>query len=306
MPKAKFPRYTSSEVIRVAGIEINTFEELYAQEVAQEAIYECHRANFYHIFRYTGKRNVHYVEDKKVVLYNDSLLIVNQNVLHKYSRHKCKGNLLLFTASFFGGTQEKVDYLHTCSLLQDSYAVIPTPSERCLAVVDAYFALMRGLHSGEKISREVQTPNDIPIRHAMALRNWLHNMLLEVEREYRVRNASLIAASDDNAYMYQFKALLDKRYQTEKQVSFYAAQLGLSEKKLSSIVYAVHGFSAKEYINEKMLQEAIWLLENTTLNQGEIADKLGFDFTYFVKFFRKHIGTTPAKYRQSVKSKCVL
>jgi len=39
-------------------------------------------------------------------------------------------------------------------------------------------------------------------------------------------------------------------------------------------------------------------LKNTTLNQGEIAYRLGLDFTYFIKFFRKHTGYTPAKYRQ--------
>jgi AraC-like DNA-binding protein len=217
-------------------------------------------------------------------------------VLHRYSQHRCAGNALLFTSTFFGGTQEKVDYLRGCPLLQDSYAVLPAPSKRCLEAVDAYYALIKELHYGD----EAPPTDDVSQCQMIVLRNWLHNLLLEVEREYRLRKASLIAVSDENSYMLQFKALLDEHYQTEKKVSFYAAKLKLSEKKLSTIVYSVQGFSAKEYINGKMLQEAIWLLKNTTLNQGEIAYKLGFDFTYFVKFFRKHTGITPAKYRQKM------
>jgi AraC-like DNA-binding protein len=72
----------------------------------------------------------------------------------------------------------------------------------------------------------------------------------------------------------------------------------MTEKMLSRIVSGLYGISAKEYINEKLLREAVRLLKNTTLNQSEIACELGFDFSWFVKFFRKNMGITPAKYRQ--------
>ena len=288
----KAPRYSSEEVLHSFEIEVNTFEELYAQEVVQDTIHEYHRTDFYHIFRYSGKGNVHYVENKKIALTRDSLLIINRNVLHKYAEQRCRGDMVLFTDTFFGSTHEKIDFLNSCALLQGSYMVIPLMSESFAAMVDYYFAQMKKQH--------IEKKSELPLSTAILLRNCLHNLLLTIEREYRLRNASLIAHSHNNKYMQQFKSLLDAHFQAQKQVAFYAEQLQVSEKKLSHITHSVHGFSAKTYINERVLQEAIWLLKNTTLNQGEIADKLGLDFTYFVKFFRRHTGSTPAKYRQKL------
>jgi len=288
----KAPRYSSEEVLHSFQVEVNTFEELYKQEVTQGAIHDYHRTTFYHVFRYNGKGNVHYVEGKKILLGKDSLLIINRNVLHKYATEKCSGNMVLFTDTFLGSTQEKINFLNNSTLLQGSYVVIPMMSERFAVTVDFYFSQMRKLHI-EKIT-------DLPLSTAVILRNCLHNMLLTIEREYRLRNATLIAPSNNNSYMLQFKNLLDVHYQEQKQVAFYAEMLKISEKKLSLITHHVHGISAKTYINEKIVQEAIWLLKNTTLNQGEIADRLGLDFTYFVKFFRKHIGSTPAKHRHKL------
>jgi AraC-like DNA-binding protein len=133
------------------------------------------------------------------------------------------------------------------------------------------------------------------------LRNWLHNLLITLEREYLSRQQRFGFPTGQNCTheeeVRQFKILLDMHYRKQKQVGFYAKELGISEKKLAEAVSSVYGISVKKYINEKILTEAIRLLENTTLSQGEIALELGFDFTYFIKFFRKHTGMTPAKYR---------
>lgn len=102
--------------------------------------------------------------------------------------------------------------------------------------------------------------------------------------------------------MKQFKTLINKHYKTEKQIEFYANTIGLTTKKLSSLVYSRHGYSAKQYINEKILREACWQLKFTTLTLGEIADNLGFDPVYFVKFFQRKTNTTPAKYRVHIKA----
>jgi AraC-like DNA-binding protein len=138
---------------------------------------------------------------------------------------------------------------------------------------------------------------EIRLTDIVLLCNWLHNLLIVIEREYRLQERLINSLIGSHHYIEQFKDLLDIHYQTEKTVHFYAEKLHLSDKKLSLIIFAEHGISAKEYISEKILSEAIRLLKNTTLNQSEIATELGLDLTYFINFFRRRMGITPAKYR---------
>jgi AraC-like DNA-binding protein len=295
---AEHPRYIPDEILHASGVEVSTFDELYAQNFAPAILYGRHRASFYHIFRYTGEDNTHYVANRKITPGRNSLLIINRDVLHRYSRRKCSGTMVLFTDAFLCGTVEKTRFLNSYTLLRDSYAVVPIRSERHADLIDLYLSLIRKLQPGKKTDFRQATATVAQRQLLIASRNWLHNLLMTVEREYRQRSPGLLAQPDADDCMSKFKALLNGHFRMEKQVRFYAEQLGVSEKKLSQTVDSVHGISAKTYINERIMQEAVYLLEHTTLNQGEIALRLGFDFTYFVKFFRKHTGGTPARYRQ--------
>ncbi|MDR1092204.1 MAG: helix-turn-helix domain-containing protein [Prevotella sp.] len=285
----KTPRYSSEDVLYYLGIEVNSFDELYLQKVAQETIYHYHRASFYHIIRYQGEENTHYIKNKKIKFADNSLLIINHDILQQYSKHKCSGDMVLFNFNFFTSTKEKTDYLNQCTLFENDYLVIPPGSDSFMSSVDLYFSLMK-----TSIKRNKIQEGDIVL-----LRNWLHNLLIIVEREYQLQKNRIDPIHNSEDCILQFKGLLDIYYRREKQVRFYAKKLNVSERKLSQIIYAVHSISAKEYINEKVFREAIRLVENTTLNQGEIATELGLDFTYYVKSFRKRFNTTPAKYRQS-------
>jgi AraC-like DNA-binding protein len=285
----KILRHSSEDVLFYPEIEVNSFDELYMQKVAQKTIYNYHRASFYHIFRYQGEGNYHYIKNRKIKVENGSLLIVNRDILQRYSRHKCKGDMVLFSFAFFTRTESKTDFLTQCTLLKNDYIIIPPGSESFQSSVELYFSLIKTQLKNEKIRQ-----TDLGL-----MCNWLHNLLIVIEREYRLQKRQISSTIDFHNYMQQFKDLLDIHYQTEKSVHFYAEKLHLSDKKLSQMVSAEHGISAKEYISEKIMQTAVRLLENTTLNQSEIAIELGLDSTYFIKFFRKHFGITPAKYKKS-------
>jgi AraC-like DNA-binding protein len=282
-------RYSTEDVLFPPGIEVISFEELYMQKIAQETIYEYHRASFYHVFRYRGNGNYHYVKNRKIKVPDNSLLIVNCDILQRYSKRKCKGDMVLFSSTFFTDSQEKADFLSQCALFKNDYVIIPPGTESFTSSVDLYFSLMRIQLRQTKI-RETDKK---------MLRNWLHNLLITIEREYHLQKNQIAPILSSQNYLLQFKDLLNVYYQTEKQVHFYAKELGISDKMLSRIVSAAHGITAKEYISEKILSEAVRLLDTTTLNQDEIAARLGLDSVYFVKFFRKRFNLTPAKYRQN-------
>jgi AraC-like DNA-binding protein len=282
------PRHKPEEILDSTEIKVGTFDGLYKRGNPLGTLYNYHRTTFYHIFLYKGNDNFHHFENKKIRLDNNSLLVINQDILHKFSVRQCRGEMILFSTAFFGSSEEKSNFLNHCLLFRNDYAVIKPLSDDFIACVESYFSLMK-IQTGKGQATELSL-----------LRNWLHNLLMIIDREYRLQKKWL-DIPDKKDYMHEvqkFRFLLDMHYRTQKQVCFYAERLNLSEKKLSTFVFSVYGISAKEYISEKVLSEAIRLLKNTTHTQGEIANELGFDFTYFVKFFRKRTGITPAKYRR--------
>jgi AraC-like DNA-binding protein len=279
------PRYRPDKALNPMGIEIYPIEILHNKEIARSAIYDYHRASFYHIIRYRGTNNFHYIANKKIKLEHHNLLIVNRDIAQRFPLSKCEGDLIAFSASFFGSNQQKADYLNRSLLFQDAFTIVKPQSNKVLNLTDTYFSLMKHQYGQ---GREIQLS---------LLRNWLHNLLMVIEREYG-KQSKLLALPNGQRCLQQFKSLLDTSYCVQKQVSYYAGALDISERKLSRLVFAVYGITAKEYIAERVLSEAMRLLKNTTLNQGEIANRLGLDLTYFIKFFRRRIGQTPARYRR--------
>ena len=56
-----------------------------------------------------------------------------------------------------------------------------------------------------------------------------------------------------------------------------------------------------DYVNNKRVEHALFLLNTTTMQIQAIAQHCGIpDVNYFTKTFKKHIGKTPKEYRDSV------
>jgi len=62
--------------------------------------------------------------------------------------------------------------------------------------------------------------------------------------------------------------------------------------------HEIYGISPIQHVNAERLEQAKYLLENTTLSISEISQKTGFcDVFYFSKFFKKAVGFSPSQYR---------
>ena len=84
-------------------------------------------------------------------------------------------------------------------------------------------------------------------------------------------------------------------------ISFYAAQLHISEKYLSNIIKRVTQKPPREWIDEILLKEACYMLydENKTIQQ--IGDALNFSSpSLFGCFFKRKTGMSPMEYRRTL------
>lgn len=100
----------------------------------------------------------------------------------------------------------------------------------------------------------------------------------------------------------EFLVLLEKHLATHKQVSHYTNIMSLSPYQLNEITKSTVGKTPSELINEHIILEAKRYLLATSNQVKDIAELLGYeDFSYFVRFFKKHTGYSPEAFRQNFK-----
>ena len=93
-------------------------------------------------------------------------------------------------------------------------------------------------------------------------------------------------------------ALIDEHYLREREVSFYANEMSLSEKRLGLLTKQALGNTIKGILQQRMLLEAKRLISRENLSFKSIAFQLGFaDASYFSRFFKKYSGHTPEQFR---------
>lgn len=105
-----------------------------------------------------------------------------------------------------------------------------------------------------------------------------------------------------NPLITSFKGLIDRFYEEQKDLEFYAEQLNITKRKLSEICKKELGRPATSLLNERLIMESKRLLKHTIKTISEVAYQLSFtDPSYFVKFFKSHTSLTPGEYRNLIK-----
>ena len=85
-------------------------------------------------------------------------------------------------------------------------------------------------------------------------------------------------------------------------LSSIAHEQKISSGYLSAVFKKETGKTITEYIRDRRVKHAIYLLETTHLQIQTIAVHCGIvDLQYFSKIFKKHTGKTPKEYRESIK-----
>ena len=79
----------------------------------------------------------------------------------------------------------------------------------------------------------------------------------------------------------------------QHSVQYYADKLCITSNYLNEMVTSTMGFSAKQYIQNKVMDEAKRLLVYTNVPISDIAFELCFStVSYFIRSFRQHTGET--------------
>lgn len=120
-----------------------------------------------------------------------------------------------------------------------------------------------------------------------------------INRHVSVQENPEQESTTGNRFVDKFLQLAEKNCLKEKKLDFYAEQLGISTKYLSSAVIKHTGKKANRWISELVIIEANKLLASTSLQINIIAKKTGFNTSSdFCRHYRTHTGISPMQYRK--------
>lgn len=96
----------------------------------------------------------------------------------------------------------------------------------------------------------------------------------------------------------KFIQLMRTHCTARRDVDFYAGELCISPRYLSSITQYVAGKSPKEFIDKFLIVEIKIALQEGNLSAKEISEQYCFpDQSFFGRYFKKHTGMSPTEYK---------
>ena len=248
-----------------------------------------HRAQFNQIIWVEKGNGNHFIDFNSIRIEDNTIIFIPNNSVNIFDKDGTyEGKAILFTDNFFCKNSDDVRFLQTSMLFSNLYntakiKVNPQMSELKIIMN----------------SMETESLRNPDYSQYSILHNMLHVFLLQAERELRKQGFQEHKQCPYLDFLVSFKERLEDNFHNEKSVNKYAADLNITEKKLHKTTTLILDKSPKQVIDERVLLEAKRLLVHSSESVKEIGYTLGYEEpTNFIKYFRKHIGSTPSEFRE--------
>lgn len=198
-----------------------------------------------------------------------------------------QGICIAISKNFTDEVFPKVKVMLSIYFYTKEYPCINVKGEELNTIMEYYNMLWR------RTKRENELNKDV-------IQSILVAFLYEIYAIYRNRIPRKKEARSRKEMLFdQFMRHLSEHYRKERSVNYYAKELFLTPKHLSSVVKEISGKTAGEWIDNFVLFEAKSLLRSSQKNIQEIADELNFaNQSFFGKYFKHYTGMSPKEYRR--------
>lgn len=288
IPKVSF---RDSEKARY-GFEILTFRHLFEKRRNLHFLLtRPHKVTFYHIFFMTRGTGTHFIDFTSHAYKEGSVIFVSRGQVHAFDfKPENDGIIMIFTEAFLNKNLIHSDVLSFYRLYNyHLHSPVMQPEE---IEKESFEPLV------SQMCKEYAREDDFAKEHMLRL--LLKQFLLKAERVKRTRiegqkNAEWVML------FYSFRDKLEDHYAETRNANDYAGLLHISYKHLNTVCKHVAGKTAKEIIDEQIVLDARRHLATSDVSIKSLAYKYGFvEITNFVKYFKKHTGHTPSKFRQTL------
>lgn len=213
-------------------------------------------------------------------------------VRHWDTTHIVNGFALIFEDSFLSSVFKDPLFVQHLSFFSVS------KSSSNLHLSEELYVHILQLLKNIKIEIDAYLQNDVHVLRAL-----LYEILMLLDRAFqKMVSMDNMNKGNGNMYIARFMELVNIHLKEQHTVSFYADKLCITPNYLNEITNMVLNTNAKQYIQDKIMDEAKRLLLYSNSSIAEIAFELNFStVAYFVRLFRKCIGSTPLVYRKEHK-----
>ena len=132
----------------------------------------------------------------------------------------------------------------------------------------------------------------------------LYDLLADLSSpSFEVTESDALISQGDILFK-RFIELLSDSEPKERSVSYYAEQLCITPKYLSTTIKKVSGKTAFEWINEYVMEDVKRQLSFSGKSIKEIADYLKFpNISFFGKYVKTHLGVSPTEFRRQIQKR---
>lgn len=219
---------------------------------------------------------------------NDFVTIIPGSILQI---HKVEGDLQIY---FIGYSSQFITYANIIKPTLDIFYTIKTnpvfPLKAEIAqLFQEHFALLAKTYLAYygKISREVT-------------KHMLFTLVYGLGELYKDIKTAQPVLGKSEKIAHEFTKLVMQHYASERNVAFYASQLGITQAHLSTTIRQVTGKTCLEIIASMVIMDAKAQLKSTDVTIQDIAYSLNFtNMSFFGKYFKRHVGVGPLEYRNS-------
>jgi AraC family transcriptional activator of pobA len=249
------------------------------------------RRDYYKISLLLGKINIHYA-DKTIRIAKQAILFTNPQIPYNWDREQeeQQGYFCVFTPAFFRHFGRFFEY----SAFQPKGTPIFELTDEATAKISSLYERMF-----EELKSDYVHKYDV-----------LRNLVFEILHiTSKIEPSAVVSHNEKNAarrISILFLELLERQFPIEdtrqrlslRSAADYADRLSIHVNHLNKALKETSGKTTSNIIAERVEQEAKVLLKSTNWNVSEIAYCLGFDEpTHFNNFVRKHLKTSPTKFR---------
>ncbi len=273
-----------------AELEVLPLSRLYLTDFISHNPQLPHRVSFFILICIDQGEGKHMVDFKTVNFSPGSLIFVQPEQVHAFdfSAHP-QGHIVLFTQKF-------LDRVHANMRLPNYTPTHLNQQHTALLMLDTENHSRINTFINEMCHEIKHVASDPLI--VMYLFSTLALMLHRLRPQSRHDDLS----TGQSIKLSDFFSLLQAHFTTTRDANWYANKLNITYKTLNTLCKLSNGLTAKNMIDAFTLIEMKRRLVIANLSTQKLAYDFGFDdVSNFVKYFKKHVGSTPSQFQKQYK-----
>lgn len=195
--------------------------------------------------------------------------------------------------SFIGFSSE---FMECVNMIKSTMSVLPIMFENPIISLNEDRAgfLSDYFHLLERVQNKENTINREVVKHILL------SLVHSISGFYLGKSWPKQITTRSEEIHKKFIQLVMKHYTSKRQTAFYASQLSISPQHLCMIIKQKTGRSVSDIIADMVIMDAKSQLRATDLTIQEISYSLNFpNVSFFGKYFKRYVGVSPQKFRNS-------